>query len=167
MLSIPVRLAPAIDGMRKARVGWVLAGPGSLPELATIQTIFTSVQIAVTTPDLDIDTTDRLPLDQLVPALPAYSLVVDHDGDACPGLDLACAILGVPYHGASPWWPPVRGTAEPDDISAIRRLLSDHAYSAWRRDVAMAAARDAVSDDIVQWHQELALASSRPEPVSA
>jgi glycosyltransferase involved in cell wall biosynthesis len=167
MLSIPVRLAPAIDGMRKARVGWVLAGPGSLPELAIIQTIFTSVQIAVTTPDLDIDTTGRLPLDQLVPALPAYTLVVDHDGDACPGLDLACAILGVPYHGASPWWPPVTGTVEPDDISAIRRLLSDHAYSAWRRDVAMAAARDAVSDDIIQWHQELALGSSRPEPVSA
>lgn len=160
-LSLPVRLPPALPGMRRAHVGWVLTGPASLPELAAVQDVFPSTQIAVTTPGLDIETDERLPLEELVVALPSYALVVDHGGDACPGLDAACAVLGVPYHGSSPWWPPVTGTVEPDDTSAVRRLLTDQGYSAWRRDVARAAVLDALPSDVVDRFEELAV-PSRP-----
>jgi glycosyltransferase involved in cell wall biosynthesis len=164
-LSIPVRLPPVVPGARRAHVGWVLAGPGSLAELGPIQTVFPGTRVAVTTPGLDIDTDERLPLDELVAALPAYSLVVDHAGDACPGLDLACAVLGVPYHGPSPWWPPVTGQVEPDDISAIRRLLTDHGFSQWRRDIARAAALDALDPDLVARFVGLAVPAPQPEAV--
>ncbi len=156
-LSIPVRLPPVVTGARRAHVGWLLAGPGSLGELGPLQTVFPGTRIAVTTPGLDITTCERLPLDELVIALPAYTLVVDHAGDACAGLDLACAVIGVPYHGQSPWWPPVTGQVEPDDISAIRRLLTDHGFSAWRRDIARAAAVDAVSATVVERFESLAV----------
>jgi hypothetical protein len=134
----------------------LLAGPGSLGELAALQVVFPGTRIAVTTPGLDIATTERLPLDELVVALPSYSLVVDHAGDACAGLDLACAVLGVPYHGPSPWWPPVTGQVEPDDISALRRLLTDHGYSLWRREIARAAALDALPGDLIERYESLA-----------
>jgi glycosyltransferase involved in cell wall biosynthesis len=156
-LSIPVRLPPVVAGARRAHVGWVLAGPGSLAELAPLQTVFPGTRIAVTTPGLDITTEQRLPLDELVVALPAYTLVADHGGDACPGIDLACAVLGVPYHGSSPWWPPVTGVDEPDDISALRRLLTDHGYSVWRRDIAHASALDALPADAVRRFEDLAV----------
>lgn len=143
-LSIPVRLAPLNRRRRNANVGWILAGPGSLPALGAIQSIFPATRIAVTTPGLDIETDERIPLEELVPSLPAYSIVVDHGGDACPGIDVACAVLGVPYLGPSPWWPPVAGVDEPDDSSAVRRLLTDQGYSQWRRGIAHQAVRDAL-----------------------
>ncbi|MFG1605024.1 glycosyltransferase family 4 protein [Actinoplanes sp. NPDC049265] len=155
-LSIPVRLPPLLPGARRAHVGWVLAGPGSLAALAPLQTVFPGTRIAVTTPALDITTGERLPLEELVAALPSYALVADHAADACPGLDLACAVVGVPYHGPSPWWPPVTGEVEPDDVSALRRLLTDQGFSRWRRDIARAAAADTVPADVVRHFEELA-----------
>lgn len=156
-LSIPVRLPPVVQGARRARVGWLLAGPGSLGELAAIQAVFPSTRIAVTTPGLDVTTSERLPLDELVAAVLSYTLVVDHAGDACAGLDLACAVLGVPYHGPSPWWPPVTGLVEPDDTSAVRRLLTDQGFSQWRRDVARAAALDALPAEVAERFEALAM----------
>jgi glycosyltransferase involved in cell wall biosynthesis len=161
-LSIPVRLPPLLDGLRAAHVGWLLAGPGSLAELSAIQAIFPGVQIAVTTPGLDVTTPERIPLDELTAALPSYTLVVDHGSDACPGLDLACAVLGVPYHGPSPWWPPVTGYLEPDDISALRRLLTDQGYADWRRTVARAAVVDAVPAEVVDHIERLAIGDRSP-----
>ncbi|MBE3076519.1 MAG: glycosyltransferase, partial [Actinobacteria bacterium] len=143
-LSIPVRLAPLNRRGRNANVGWILTGPGSLPALGAIQSIFPATRIAVTTPGLDIETDERIPLEELVPSLPAYSIVVDHGGDACPGIDVACAVVGVPYLGPSPWWPPVAGVVESDDSSAVRRLLTDQGYSQWRRGIANQAVRDAL-----------------------
>ena len=159
-LSVPVRLAPLRLGRRKANVGWLMAGPASLPALGAVQAIFPGTRIAVTTPGLDVESTERLPLEELVASLPSYVLVVDHGGDACPGIDLACAVLGVPYLGASPWWPPVEGAVEPDAASAVRRLLTDQGYSQWRRDIAHRAVCDALPREQVRALEVLAFGAS-------
>jgi len=145
-LSIPVRLAPVVPGLRRARVGWVMAGPASLPPLARIQLVFPSVKIAITTPDAQPGTRERLPLEELVPSLPSYALVADPAGDACPGIDVACAVLGVPYLGPSPWWPPVPGD---DDYARLRMLLTDQGLSHWRRRIARAAIEQAAEPAFV------------------
>lgn len=155
-LSIPVRLPPLRKDGREAKVGWVMAGPGSLAALGAIQTIFPCTRIAVTTPGLEVEVPERIPLEELVRSLPSYALVVDAAGDACPGIDTACAVLGVSYLGPSPWWPPVTGVAEPDDASAVRRLFTDQGYAAWRRRVAHEAVVGALSEDDVRSIEALA-----------
>lgn len=166
-LSVPVRLPPLRRGRRRAHVGWLLAGPRSLGALGAVQAIFPGTRIAVTTPGLDVDTEERIPLEELVGSLPAYTLVVDHAGDACPGIDLACAVVGVPYHGASPWWPPVTGVVEPDDASAVRRLLTDQGYSAWRRAIAHRAACEALPPEQVLALERLAFGDEAAAGVPA
>ena len=165
-LSIPVRLPPIRKDGRQARVGWVMAGPGSLPALGTIQTIFPSTRIAVTTPGLDVDVAERLPLEDLLTSLPSYALVVDAAGDACPGLDTACAVLGVSYLGPSPWWPPVTGVVEPDDASAVRRLFTDQGYAAWRRQVAHDAVLGALPEAEVRAIEVLAFGADHALTIS-
>jgi glycosyltransferase involved in cell wall biosynthesis len=152
-ISIPVRLPPALDGLPKAQVGWVMAGPGSLVVLAPIQQIFPSVQIAITTPDADPANPERLALDDLLPSLPRYALVADPAGDACPGIDIACAVLGTPYLGASPWWPPVPGAG---DVARLRMLLTDQGLSQWRRQIARAAVEQAADPALIARVEALA-----------
>jgi hypothetical protein len=166
-LSVPVRLPPLRRDGRQAKVGWVMAGPGSVPALGAIQTIFPSTRIAVTTPGLDLDVPERIPLEELLTSLPSYALVVDTAGDACPGIDTACAVLGVPYLGPSPWWPPVTGVVEPDDASAVRRLLTDQGYAAWRRQVAHEAVLGALSDGEVRAIEDLAFGTDTARATAA
>ena len=97
-----------------------------------------------------VDVDERLSLEELASSLPSYALVVDTAGDACPGIDTACAVLGVPYLGPSPWWPPVVGVVEPDEASAVRRLFTDQGYAAWRRDVAHRAVTGALGPEAVR-----------------
>src|SRR5204863_3222908 len=127
--------------LRKAKVGWVLAGPASLVHLVAIQKIFPAVQIAITTPDADPQNPLRLELDALLRSLASYALVVDVAGDACDGIDIACATIGVPYIGPSPWWPPVDGANE---TARIRALLTDQPMSEWRRSIARATVEQAL-----------------------
>lgn len=159
-LSIPVRLPPAFEGVPRAGIGRVLASPGDLPLVARLQPIFPGIAISVPMSSGDIQAASFLPLEQLVPTLPHYALVMDHSREAPAHLDLACAALGVPYAGSSHLWPEIPADSP---LLAVRLLLTDQGLSEWRRQVAVERAVLLTGPQTVEGIRALALAG-QPEP---
>ena len=132
-LSIPVRLPAAFDEAPRARMGHLLVSPADLGLAARLKRIFPGIRVSVPRPDGD-PSSDELPtLEEVVPALPFYSLVVDYSSDSAPNIDVACAALGVPYAGPGALWPAI---PDGDPVHQLRRLLTDQGFSEWRRVMA-------------------------------
>lgn len=160
-LSIPVRLRPSFDGAPRAKVGSVLCAPADVGVAAALQELFPCVAVSVPRPNGDPKSREYLPLEELVAALPHYSLAVDFSRESHPQLDVACAALGVPYAGPSALWPEIP-SATP--LLQLRHLVTDQGFSNWRREVAAARATDAFGERAIQTLQHASLAG-QPEPV--
>lgn len=129
-LSIPVRLASAAAGARRARVGALLIAPADMPLARRAERLFPDLTLVSLA---DVDPGDLLGL------LPQFCLVIDLAGSyVAAGLDLACATLGVPYLGPSTLWPEVD---ERSPLRRLRRLLTDQGLSESRRRAAGKRAR--------------------------
>jgi glycosyltransferase involved in cell wall biosynthesis len=132
-LSIPVRLAPAFEGAPRAIVGNLLVSPADLRLAVLLRRIFPSLRVSVPTPGGDPVSPARESLEDLLAPLPHYALVLDTAGDGTPGVDVACAALGIPFLGPSALWPRVR---QQGAFRQARLLLTDQALSEARRRVA-------------------------------
>jgi hypothetical protein len=124
--------------------------------------VFPRVRISLPAPPDDPTGGRLLRLDELIPTLPHYALVVDLSGEMPPGVDAACAALGVPYLGRSPLWDDVPG---PPALQ-IRTLLTDQGRSEARRLAALAALREHAGDEPVEQVRAFMLAC-QPEPAAA
>jgi hypothetical protein len=160
LISIPVRMPPAVDGLPEARVGHVLSARSDLPVVAGLRKIFPGVEVSLPSPPDEPDSPHVLQLHELIPALPHYALVVDFAGECPKATDFACAVLGVPYAGRSPLWPPV---PEGDPLRALRRLLTDQGLSESRRRTAAERAARAYGEGPIATVKQLAL-QGQPEP---
>jgi glycosyltransferase involved in cell wall biosynthesis len=149
-LSLPVRLGPVFDGAPRARVGNVMVGAPDLPMAATLARIFPGLEVSLPAAGGNPTVAEPLALDELLPALVHYALVVDTAAWGPPDLDLACAALGVPFLGSSPLWtrPGPGGAAH-----QARRLLTDQGLSERRRALAVrraVAARGQPTIDVLR-----------------
>ena len=160
-LSIPVRLPVSFDGSPRAKVGSVLCAPADVGVVATLQELFPCVAVSVPRPDGNPRSREHLPLEELVAALPHYSLAVDFSGESHPQLDVVCAALGVPYAGPSTLWPEIP-SATP--LLQLRHLVTDQGFSSWRRDVAELRARETYGDRAIETLRRACLAG-QPDPV--
>jgi len=158
-VSVPVRLAPFFAGAPRARIGHILVSPADLELVAALRAIFPGVAVSVPKPPEDPAGERFLTREELVPALPHYTLVVDYAGQAAPGVDVACAALGVPFAGPSRWWGPISG----DRLRQLRRLLTDQGFSEARRLEAAATAQAVFGAQPIEEIRALALAG-QPEP---
>jgi glycosyltransferase involved in cell wall biosynthesis len=159
-LTIPVRLPPAFPGAPRAGIGRVLVGPGDLAVAAQLLAIFPALTVSVPMTSGDVALASFLPLEQLVPRLARCVLVVNDAGGVPAPLDLACAVLGVPYAGPSPLWPEIAASSS---LGAARALLTDQGLSAWRRRVAAERAAALAGPRAVEEIRALAPVG-RPEP---
>lgn len=139
--SVPVRLAPFFAGAPRARIGHLLVTPADLPLIARLQHVFPGIAVSVPKPPEDPAGDRLLDLEELLPSLLGYTLVVDYAGGTVPGLDVACAALGVPFAGPSRLWPQIGGVPE----LQLRRLLTDQGLSEQRRLAAAAEAEAMLS----------------------
>ena len=159
-LTVPARLAPFFEGAPKPAVGNLLVSPADLTVAAYTQRLFPIVRISVPRPGGNPDSDERLPLEELLPPLAHYVLVVDFSGEGAPDLDLACAALGVPYLGPSRLWPSLDPAAH---LAQVRFLLSDQGSSAQRRRIAAERALTAYGAEVVETLRAYCLAG-QPEP---
>ena len=159
-LTVPVRLPPFFEGAPKPTVGNLLVSPADLPVAAYAQRLFPIVRISVPRPGGDPDSDEHLPLEELLPPLAHYALVIDFSGAGAPDLDLACAALGVPYLGPSRLWPPLEPAAE---LAQVRCLLTDQGSSERRRCIAAERARAAYGAELVETLRAYCLVG-QPEP---
>ncbi len=162
-LSVPVRLPPAFAGAPQARIGTLLVGPEDLPLAADLSRVFPGLTVSVPLESGDVSRARPLSLDELVPALPHYALVIDRARQTPRGTDVACAALGVPYLGPSPVWPDVD---EPTPFLRARCLLTDQGASELRRRVAAERVDSLVGREAVERLRSLCLAA-QPEPRAA
>lgn len=132
-LSIPVRLPPLLSDLPKARIGWVLATAAEAEVLGRLKEVFPGLTIALPI-EGSPDDGRRLSLEELLPSLAHYSLVVDYDRLGPDHLDAACAALGVPFAGASDLWPRIELETR---FLQLRRLLTDQGLSQTRRSTAV------------------------------
>ena len=160
-IGIPVSLPPFFSGSPTARIGHILVSPHDLDLAPPLLAIFPRLAFSVPMSSGDITQASMLTIEELLPALPHYALVVNQAGPAPAQLDLACAALGVPFYGPSRFWPQVR-TQTP--VLAIRRLLTDPGLSEWRREVAVQRAARLIGSDTIQELRALAVAN-QPRPV--
>lgn len=160
-LSIPVRLPPLFEGAPRSTVGNLLIAPGDLPLAVELRRVFPRVIVSVPRPGGDPDSTVATPLEELLPPLPHYALVLDYTGDAAPNLDVACAALGVPYAGsASSLWPPIPRSSP---FLQARLLLTDQGYSEARRREAVRRVELAYGKPTVEALRAAALAGQPEE----
>ncbi len=159
-LSVPVRLPPFFDGAPRPRVGDILVGPADLGLAAMLRRIFPRLAISVPTPNGDPDHPQRLSLEQLLPPLVHYALVLDYGQDATPGIDLACAALGIPFAGVSTIWPALPGATP---FLQARRLLTDQGFSERRRGEAARRAEQTFGVAVIEKLRTLALAGQPDE----
>jgi hypothetical protein len=127
---------------------------------AGLKKLFPSLSFSIPKTTGDVENAPFLPLEQLLPALPHYALVVDLSREAAQGIDVACAALGVPSFGASQLWPDV---PVPEPRLGLRRLLTDPGFSEWRRAVAADRLEAAFGDEVVQRFRRAAL-EGQPAP---
>jgi hypothetical protein len=166
-LSVPVRLAPFFDDAPRPRIGALLVSPPDLPTAALARRIFSGIRVAVPRPGGDPESIEPLPLEDIGPALLDTSLVVDHSGQGAPNLDLACAVLGIPYLGPSALWPPApadQGSGVGPVAKAVREvrlLLTDQGLSEWRRQRAFETARVSYGDEVVAAIRSTAITGHR------
>ena len=159
-LSIPVRLPPFFPGAPRPTVGYLLVSPPELSLAVLLRRLFPGLSIAVPRPQGDPENPEQLPLEQLLPALPHFALVLDLSGTGASHLDLGCAALGVPYVGPSPLWPEI-GPVSP--LHQVRLLLTDQGFSEWRRWQAAERALEACGPETIQRLRDIAI-SGQPDP---
>ena len=158
-LSVPVRLAPFFEGAPRPRVGNLLVGPPDLYVAAQIKHVFPCVTVSVPRSDGNPENDTPLSLEELLPPLAHYALVVDLSADGAQDIDLACASLGIPYLGPSRLWPAVEGS----ELEQVRLLLTDQGISERRREIAAERALTAYGPEIVETLRAYCLAG-QPEP---
>ena len=158
-LSIPVRLGPLFDGAPRAPVGRLLVGRPDVPFAAAIRGAFPGVAVSLPTPPDDPVDGYVLSLEELLPALPHYALVVDYSGGCPPGTDAACAALGVPYVGGGDLWPPIEG----HPVAQLRLLLTDQGLSERRRLTAAARVKQALGEQVVERLRQATLVAQPQE----
>jgi glycosyltransferase involved in cell wall biosynthesis len=160
LISLPVRLPPFFEGAPAATVGHLLVNPADLALAGSMRDIFPGVALSVPRPPEDPSGGRFLTVEELLPALLQYALVIDYTGGAVRLLDLACAALGVPFAGHSALWPEI-GPADP--WLQVRRLLTDQGWSELRRQAAVAVAEQLYGGEVVARLRSMALAG-RSEP---
>ncbi len=159
-ISIPVRLRPLFEGCPRAAIGHLLVSPSDLPVAGALKRLFPSLAFSIPKASGDVEHAPFLSLEQLLPTLPHYALVIDRSREAAQGVDVACAALGVPYLGPSDLWP---APAESQPVLAIRELLTDPGLAEWRREVAAGRLEAALGTDVVDRIRAAAL-EGQPEP---
>lgn len=159
-LSIPVRLSAFFPGAPRPTIGYTMASPQDLPLAVLIKRIFPGITVAIPRPHGDHESTEQLPLEQLLPVLPHCSIVIDFSGTCAPAIDVACAALGVPYIGSSQLWPEVYGASP---LHQVRKLLTDQGFSEWRRWVAAERVFEAFGPETIETLRKAALAG-QPSP---
>ena len=152
-LAVPVRLPRLLADAPRQTIAVALVSPGDIELTSLLHAIFPALGFALPRSSGDLEDDELLDPAALAPALLHHVIAIDFSRTGGPGLDLACAALGVPYAGASPLWP---GSAE-RPFPAVRRLLTDQGWSEWRRQVAHARALDLAREQVEAW-QALALA---------
>ena len=163
-ISIPVRLAPLFEGCPRASVGRVLVNPADIPFVAELSDLLPSLSLSIPKESGDVVNARALELDELLPTIPHYSLVVDLSGEAPRGTDVACAALGVPYVGDSALWQPLSPV---DPVLGLRRLLTDPGYTESRRRAAAQRLEVALGADVVEQIRAAAVEAQPPEPEPA
>lgn len=158
-ISVPVRLPVLVPGAPRPAVGNVLASPSDLPVVGQLKRILPGLTVSVPKPPDDPTGERFLSLEELIPALVHYTLVLDLSGEAPAGTDVACAAVGVPYLGPSSVWPPLHGSP----TAKARALLTDPGLSSRRRDLALVAVEQAVGEEFVARIRAFALAA-QPDP---
>jgi glycosyltransferase involved in cell wall biosynthesis len=154
-LTIPVRLAPGFNGAPRAGIGRILVAPGDLPLFVQLLAIFPALSVSVPMTSGDVERAQFLPVEQLLPTLLHYALVVNYAGGVPAPLDLACAALGVPFAGPSQFWPEFPADSP---LRAVRALLTDQGLSEWRREVALERASAQVGVAVIDSIRTVALA---------
>ena len=162
-ISIPVRLRPAFQGSPTARVGHLLVSPADLPLAAELRAVLPSLRFSIPKQTGDVANARALSLEELVPTLAHYALVIDLSGEAPRGTNVACAALGVPYVGSHGLWPPL---PLDDPLFSLRRLLTDPGLAEQRRTLAAERLQTAVGDEVVEKIRAAAIAG-QPEPKQA
>jgi glycosyltransferase involved in cell wall biosynthesis len=159
-ISIPVRLSAFFPGSPRATIGYIMASPQDLPLAVRLKHIFPGITVAIPRPDGNPESSEQLPLEQILPVLPHCSIVVDYSSACAPNIDVACAALGVPYIGPSQLWPAVT-MASP--LHQVRKLLTDQGFSEWRRWIASERALTAFGPELIETLRKIALAG-QPSP---
>jgi glycosyltransferase involved in cell wall biosynthesis len=167
LISIPARLPPFWEGAPRPRIGSLLVAPADIPVAGALKRVFPGIAVSLPTPEDAPESPQLLSLEELLPPLPHYALVIDVAGGCVPGLDVACAALGVPYVGRSQLWPPI-----PDETPFLRarRCLTDPGFSERRRQAAYEAAIAAYGTRPLDVIRSLSIAGQpapRPEPTRA